>query len=80
MLKKRVTITSKDINLDDLSWLCIFISQLGSRLAGWGYEDLRIIDECLNKLQIYPNSITSITLLITGEDDIIHIKIDKLVY
>lgn len=80
MLKKRVTITSKDINLDDLSWLCIFISSLGSRLAGWGYEDLRTIDECLNKLQIYPNSITSITLLITGEDDIIHIKIDKLIY
>lgn len=85
--EKKIVITSKDIKdnkLDDSSWLHVlkfFINkEIGEFVLFKIDKELRDITDSLDTIGVYSGEIDSITLLITGEDDIIHIKIDKLIY
>ena len=89
MAQKRITITAKDIkdnNLVDCSWLHVlefFLDkEMGQGVVNAGYKDLRTIVECLDGLVIYSDSITSITLLVTINNNFnfTDIAVDGLVY
>ena len=83
MAQKRITITSKDIKageLVDSTWIDVFITFIGTEIAGRCFDDLKTIASGLVQLQITTDSIASITLLVTDDGDFSHVTVDGLFY